>query len=53
MTFDNIKIIMATTEGECVKILNAIKNGADGYIIKPFNPTSFINSISKFLEQEG
>lgn len=47
--FDDIKIIMATTEGERVKILNAIKNGADGYIIKPFNGDSFISSISKFI----
>ncbi len=48
--FDNIKIIMATTEGDRTKILSAIKMGADGYIVKPFNADSLITSVSKYLD---
>ena len=51
--FDKVKIIMATTEAERTKVLNAIKNGADGYIVKPFNPETFFNKVSKFIMFEG
>jgi|GEM_PF-2014008 len=51
--FDKIKIIMATTEAERTKVLNAIKSGADGYIVKPFNPETFFSKVSKFIMLES
>ena len=47
--FDHIKIIMATTEGERSRIVSAIKDGADGYIVKPFSKESFKQSVLKYL----
>lgn len=35
--WDDTHIIMATTEGSKTNVLKAIKKGADGYIVKPFN----------------
>ncbi len=36
--YKNTKIIMVTSESEKSKIIEAIKNGANSYIIKPFTP---------------
>lgn len=35
--WNNTQIVMATTEGSKINVLKAIKKGADGYIVKPFN----------------
>lgn len=51
--FDKIKIIMATTEAERTKVLNAIKNGADGYIVKPFNSETFFSKVAKSIMPEN
>ena len=36
--FDNIPIIMITTEGGKREVITALKAGVDNYIIKPFTP---------------
>lgn len=36
--YKNIKIVMCTTESEKKKILEAVKIGVNGYIVKPFTP---------------
>ena len=36
--FKNIKVIMCTSESEKQKIVDAMKAGANNYIVKPFTP---------------
>lgn len=36
--FSSIKIIMCTSESEKSKIMEAIKLGANNYVVKPFTP---------------
>jgi len=36
--FKNVKIVMCTSESEKDKIMDAIKSGANNYIVKPFTP---------------
>ena len=37
-TFSNVKIIMCTSESEKSKVVEALKAGANNYIVKPFTP---------------
>lgn len=43
------KIIMVTTESSQEFVSNAMKNGADGYISKPFTPEKFQEKLSPLL----
>jgi len=36
--FKNVKIIMCTSESEKSRVMEALKAGANNYIIKPFTP---------------
>jgi len=36
--FKAVKIIMCTSESEKTKVMEALKNGATNYIVKPFTP---------------
>ncbi|PJA26449.1 MAG: two-component system response regulator [candidate division Zixibacteria bacterium CG_4_9_14_3_um_filter_46_8] len=51
----NIKvpIIMVTTEGEKEKVIEAIKSGANDYLVKPFSPKDIQLKLEKFLKSEG
>ena len=67
--FEDLKIIMATTEGTKEKVLQALDAGADNYIVKPFSdrtlqehllpvlgsmqPTGSLDDIAAMLEQES
>ena len=37
-TFKNVKIVMLTSESEKTKVVEAISNGANNYVVKPFTP---------------
>lgn len=37
-TFEDIPIIMVTTEGGKVEVITALKAGVNNYIVKPFTP---------------
>jgi len=41
------KVIMATTEGERAKVIEMIKKGVAGYLVKPFQP----GKVAELLEQ--
>ena len=41
------KVIMATTEGERAKVVEMIKKGVAGYLVKPFQP----GKVAELLEQ--
>jgi two-component system chemotaxis response regulator CheY len=36
--FKSVKVIMCTSESEKTKIVDAIKAGANSYVVKPFTP---------------
>lgn len=37
-TFASVKVIMCTSEAEKTKVVEALKAGANNYIVKPFTP---------------
>ncbi len=45
----NTPIIMVTTEAEKSRIIEAIKAGAQNYVIKPFEPATIIGKIKDTL----
>ncbi len=47
---ENQKVIMCTSVDQHEKVTEAIKRGADGYIVKPFKKDSVLEEISKVLE---
>ena len=46
-------IIMVTTEGTMVKMEEAMKQGVDSYVVKPFTPQDLERVISKALDQQA
>ena len=46
-------IIMVTTEAEKSRVIDAIKAGANNYIIKPFQPATIVEKIQQVLEKAG
>ena len=44
-------IVMVTTESEKEKVIEAIKNGANDYLVKPFNPKDIQAKLEKFLQK--
>ena len=49
--WDSTQIIMATTEGSKTNVLKAIKKGADGYIVKPFNQDIIYKALDTITER--
>jgi two-component system, chemotaxis family, chemotaxis protein CheY len=37
-TFKAVKIVMCTSESEKTKVVEALKEGANNYVVKPFTP---------------
>lgn len=37
-TFKDVKVVMCTSESEKPKVIEALKAGANNYIVKPFQP---------------
>jgi two-component system chemotaxis response regulator CheY len=48
----SMPIIMVTTEAEKSRILEALKAGAQNYIIKPFEPATIVDKINQALKKE-
>ena len=44
-------IIMVTTEAEKSRVVEALKAGANNYIIKPFEPNTIVDKIKAVLEK--
>lgn len=47
--YDNLTVIMVTSVGQNEKVTEAMKKGAEGYIIKPFDEESVLDEIEKTL----
>lgn len=43
--YNATRIIMATTEGSKAKVLEMIKKGVNGYLVKPFQEPSIIKAV--------
>lgn len=37
-SFKNVKVIMCTSESEKTRVVEALKSGANNYLVKPFTP---------------
>src|SRR4051812_36019945 len=46
-------LIMATTEAEKSRVIDALKAGVNNYIIKPFTPDSFLDKVKQTLAKAG
>jgi two-component system, chemotaxis family, chemotaxis protein CheY len=44
-----VPIIMVTTEAEKARVIEALKAGANNYIIKPFEPAAIVTKIQETL----
>jgi len=44
-----VPIVMCTTEAEKEKVIEAVKSGANDYLVKPFNPKDIQSKLGKFL----
>ncbi len=44
-------IIMVTTEAEKSRVIDALKAGANNYIIKPFEPATIVSKIQETLSK--
>ncbi|AIF69317.1 chemotaxis protein CheY [Palaeococcus pacificus DY20341] len=45
----NAKVVMITAVGQEAKVMKALKNGAKGYIVKPFQAPKVIEEINRIL----
>ena len=48
--YANIPVLMATSDGVRDDVIKAIKTGASGYIIKPFQPEELSKRINEILK---
>lgn len=47
----SMPIVMVTTEAEKSRIMEALKAGANNYILKPFEPHVFVGKIQKIIQE--
>ncbi|RKY36872.1 MAG: two-component system response regulator [Candidatus Omnitrophota bacterium] len=48
-TFKHIPIIMVTTEAAKTEVVEALKQGVNDYVVKPFTPDALKAKLSKFI----
>jgi len=49
--FENIPVLMISTESEDKRIMEALHSGAQGYLTKPFTPEKLIDAIHLVLQK--
>lgn len=49
-TNKQLPVVMATTESEKERVLEAIKAGANDYLLKPFTPKEIFDKLQKHVE---
>jgi len=52
-TNKQLPVVMVTTESEKERVVEAIKAGANDYMLKPFNPDDVLEKLRKYLEAGG
>lgn len=50
---NSVPIIMVTTEAEKSRVVEALKAGANNYIIKPFEPSAIVDKIKSVMKKEA
>jgi len=50
---NKVPIIMVTTEAEKSRVIDALKAGANNYVIKPFEPATIVTKIQEVLAKAG
>jgi two-component system chemotaxis response regulator CheY len=53
LTNKQLPVVMVTTESEKERVVEAIKAGANDYMLKPFNPDDVLEKLRKYLEAGG
>lgn len=51
--FDGIPIVMITSESDHQRVMEAIRMGADGFLVKPMNPKEFVEKLRKILSKKN
>ncbi len=51
--YNNIRVVMVTTEAEKKTVIKIMKLGANGYIVKPFTPDIVKKSLQPILGRMG
>jgi two-component system, chemotaxis family, chemotaxis protein CheY len=46
---NNIPIVMCTSVADKEQVMEAIKNGASNYVVKPFTPEDLQKKVSKYI----
>lgn len=49
-TNKRLPIVMVTTQSEEAKVVEAIRAGANGYLLKPFNPQDLQERLKRHIE---
>jgi len=52
-SFKHIPIIMVTTESAKEEVVEALKNGVNNYVVKPFTPESLKEKVSKVVPPDA
>jgi len=52
-TDKNVVVIMVTTEAEKPRIIEAIKAGANNYVVKPFTPDTLMGKIDETMKKQS
>ncbi len=52
-TDEDLPLIMVTTEVETEKMREAIREGINGYVVKPFTPETIAKKIKQVLDPAG
>jgi len=52
-TYNNIRVVMVTTEAEKRTVVRIMKIGANGYIVKPFTPQTMKKALQPILGRLG
>lgn len=47
--FGNVPIVMVTTEGAQEEVIEALKQGVNDYIVKPFSKQTLIEKVEKVI----
>ena len=51
--YNNIRVVMVTTEADKKTVVRIMKIGANGYIVKPFTPQTMKRSLQPILGRIG
>jgi len=51
--FTDLPVVLLTAEGDKDHVMEAIKYGVSGYVVKPFTPQSLLEKLQHFLPQKG